>query len=294
MDAKTSKLVKRYRVTKGAKFRLRDIDPRETRGFDNDAGKKAVEDGLERLTDLQEKLYADNRWALLLILQGMDASGKDSLIAHVMAGVNPQGCQVTSFAEPSSEELDHTFFWRTSMRLPARGNIGIFNRSYYEEVLVVRVHDELLRKQRLPGELITRDIWRERFDDINNFERHLSRNGTVVLKFFLHISPEEQQERFLKRIDNPRKNWKFALSDVRDRQHWNEYMDAYEDMIRHTATKHAPWFVVPADNKWFTRMVVAAAVADALQKLKPQFPKLSADERKQLAGARAALLKKNP
>ncbi len=286
-------LIKRYRVKNGQKFRLGDIDPRDTGGyaseFKNEA-KALVQKSVALLSELQEKLYAQDHWAVLLVFQAMDAAGKDGTIKHVMSGVNPQGCQVHSFKAPSHEELDHDFLWRTVRPLPERGRIGIFNRSYYEEVLVVRVHPELLARQHLPAWLVTKDIWNQRFDDINNFERYLAHNGVAICKFFLHVSKEEQKRRFLERIDHPEKNWKFELGDVRERQHWDDYMRAYEDMIRNTASKHAPWFVVPADNKWFTRMVVASAVVDTLQRLDLAVPKIDAKRREELAAARAALL----
>jgi PPK2 family polyphosphate:nucleotide phosphotransferase len=244
------------------------------------------------LRDLQERLYAQDSWSLLIVIQAMDAAGKDSTIEHVMSGVNPQGCQVHSFKQPSSEELDHDFLWRCATRLPERGRIGIFNRSYYEEVLVVRVHPELLAAQRLPPPVVSRRIWKERFQDINAFERHLHRSGVAVLKFFLHVSKDAQRDRFLARMDTPAKNWKFSAGDVREREHWHEYMAAYEDMIRHTATPHAPWYVVPADHKWFTRLVVADAVSETLKRLDLHFPAMSPGKRKELDAARAALRRK--
>ena len=287
---KSGDLARPFRVTDGRHFRLSSVDPGDTRGFDS---KKRARDRLERdveiLGELQEKLYAQNRWALLLIFQAMDAAGKDSTIKHVMSGVNPQGCQVYSFKAPSDEELDHDFMWRTTCRVPERGRIGIFNRSYYEEVLVVRVHPELLARQRLPAELRTREIWRERYEDINAFERYLARNGVVVRKFFLHVSREEQRQRFLERLDEPEKNWKFSLTDVRERRHWDEYMTAYEDVIRHTSTPSAPWYVVPADHKWFTRLVVVSAILDALSSLDLAFPRVEPDRMKELDAARVAL-----
>jgi PPK2 family polyphosphate:nucleotide phosphotransferase len=238
------------------------------------------------MSDLQDKLYAQDRWSVLIILQGMDAAGKDGLIKHVMSGVNPQGCQVYSFKQPSVEEMNHDYMWRSNRSLPQRGHIGIFNRSYYEELLVVRVHPDILKNERLPEELITKNIWQDRYEDIRNSERYLARNGTVVRKFFLNISKKEQKKRFLERLDNPEKNWKFSSSDVRERQFWDKYMDAYEEMIAATSTKHAPWYVVPADNKWYTRLVVAAAIVDALGELKLAYPQISAEQRKQLAAAR--------
>jgi PPK2 family polyphosphate:nucleotide phosphotransferase len=247
--------------------------------------------GVEWLAEEQDKLYAQDRWSVLLVFQAMDAAGKDGTIKHVMSGVNPQGCQVYSFKQPSAEELDHNFLWRYHNRLPERGRIGIFNRSYYEEVLVVRVHEEILRRQKMPPALVGKRIWDERLEDIAAFERYLARNGTVILKFFLHVSRKEQKKRFMERLDQPEKNWKFSPADVAERQYWNDYMEAFEDAIRATATKHAPWFVVPADNKWFTRLVVAAAIVEALEKLGLDYPKVDAAQRKALAAARAALVK---
>ena len=280
----------RFRITNGHRFRLKQIRPGDTAGLDSkDETADRLARGLESLRDQQEKLYAQGTWALLVIIQAMDAAGKDSTIEHVMSGVNPQGCQVSSFKAPSSEELAHDFLWRTTTRLPRRGIIGVFNRSYYEEVLVVRVHPELLAKQRLPSPLVTKKIWRERFEDINAFERHLHRSGVAILKFFLHVSKDTQRKRFLERIDTPAKNWKFAIGDVRERDHWREYMSAYEDMIRHTATPDAPWWVVPADHKWLTRLVVAEAIADTMQDLRLRFPTIDAAQRKELAAAKATL-----
>jgi PPK2 family polyphosphate:nucleotide phosphotransferase len=247
------------------------------------------QDGIEILRKMQEMLYAQDRWAVLLIFQAMDAAGKDSAIKHVMSGINPQGCQVYSFKAPSAEELDHDFMWRTNRWIPERGRIGIFNRSYYEELLVVRVHQEILEKQKLPPSLVTKKIWKERFEDINAYERYLSRNGVLIRKFFLNVSKEEQKKRFLERLDNPDKNWKFSVADARERGHWDDYMEAYEDMIRNTATKHAPWYVAPADKKWFTRLVVAAGIIDALDGLDLSFPKVDDEKLKELAAARAVL-----
>ncbi len=282
---------KPFHITDGKPFRLKDIDPGDTGSLkSNENAREWLERGVARLSDLQEKLYAQDKWALLLIFQAMDAAGKDGTIKHVMSGVNPQGCQVFSFKTPSSEELDHDFLWRTMRCLPERGRIGIFNRSYYEETLVVRVHPELLEHQKLPPSLITKDIWQERFEDINAFERYLSRNGIVIRKFFLHVSREEQRQRFLSRLDEPEKNWKFSSADAREREHWDAYMAAYEDLLRHTSTRHSPWYVVPADNKWFTRLVVAAAVVDTLESLDLHFPKVDSEKRKDLAAAREALL----
>jgi PPK2 family polyphosphate:nucleotide phosphotransferase len=284
---------KPFRVTDGEGFRLKDIDPGDTLDLaheDKPAAKEALATGIEALTKLQDMLYAQDSWALLLIFQAMDAAGKDSTIKHVMSGVNPQGCEVTSFKSPSTEDLDHDYLWRCAKRLPARGRIGIFNRSYYEETLVVRVHPGLLEKQKLPPGLVTKDIWKERYKDIRAFERYLTRNGMVVRKFFLHVSKKEQKKRFLERLENPEKNWKYSAADVRERKFWDGYMDAYEDMIRHTATEDAPWYVVPADNKWFTRVVVAAAVVSTLGSLDLGYPKVSEAERKALAAAKRALL----
>ena len=246
--------------------------------------------GVEALAELQDMLYAQDRWAVLLIFQAMDAAGKDGTIKHVMSGVNPQGCQVYSFKAPSAEDLDHDFLWRCMKCVPERGRIGIFNRSYYEETLVVRVHAEFLEKQKLPPELVTKDIWKERFQDIRSFERYLTRNGVVIRKFFLHVSKQEQKRRFLERLENPEKNWKFSANDIKERAFWDDYMKAYEDMIRNTATPEAPWYVVPADNKWFTRIVVAAAVIEALDALDLHYPKVSKEKLKELAAAKQVLL----
>ena len=291
---KIADLVKPFRVTDGSKFRLDDMNPGVTCGLKSEFKDEAPEllaRGIKRLAELQERLYAQDRWAVLLILQGMDAAGKDSTVKHVMSGVNPQGVDVWAFKQPSPEELEHDFMWRCLRRLPERGHIGIFNRSYYEEVLVVRVHPDVLGAQKLPPELMTKNIWDERFQDIRAFERYLARNGTVIRKFFLHVSKTEQRKRFLERIDEPAKNWKFELNDVHERQHWKEYMRAYEDTIRETATKHAPWFVVPADHRWFTRMVVAAVVVDALEELDLHFPKVTTKQRAELGAARRMLEK---
>jgi PPK2 family polyphosphate:nucleotide phosphotransferase len=286
------KLAKPFRVTDD-NFRLKDYDPGETLGFsseDKPKAKEALSLGVELLAELQDMLYAQDRYALLLIFQAMDAAGKDGAIKHVMSGINPQGCQVYSFKAPSSEDLDHDFLWRCMRCLPERGRIGIFNRSYYEETLVVRVHKELLDKQHLPPELVTKDIWDERFKDIRAFERYLTRNGVIVRKFFLNVSKKEQRKRFLSRIEEPEKNWKFSASDIEERGYWDDYMAAYEDMIRNTATKRAPWYVVPADNKWFTRVVVAAAVIEALESLDLAYPKVSDAKLKSLAAAKRSLL----
>jgi len=289
------KFAKPFRVTDGKKFRLKDIDPGELLGFtsaDKPRAKEVLARGIQALAELQDKLYADDKWALLLIFQAMDAAGKDGAIKHVMSGVNPQGCQVFSFKSPSAEDLDHDYLWRCMKCLPNRGHIGIFNRSYYEETLVVRVHPEFLKKQKLPEELITRDIWSERFSDIRNIEQYLTHNGVLVRKFFLHLSKKEQKRRFLERIENKEKNWKFSAADMNERGHWDEYQAAYEDMIRHTATDEAPWYVVPADNKWFTRAVVAAAVIETLASLDLKYPAVDEEKLKELAVAKVALLKK--
>ncbi|MGH6736384.1 MAG: polyphosphate kinase 2 family protein [Methyloceanibacter sp.] len=286
------KIIERFRVTKGEGFKLKDYDPSDTADvdFDKEDGKEMLEAGVKRLAKLQERLYAEGRWAILMVLQGIDTAGKDGVIKHVLSGVNPQGCSVHSFKQPSSLELAHDFLWRTTVALPMRGRIGIFNRSYYEETLVVRVHHDLLEKQNLPEKLVTPDIWQQRFEDINNFELHLARNGTVPLKFFLHISKEEQLKRLLARIDDPDKRWKFSPYDVVERKLWDRYADAYEDMIRHTATKHAPWYVVPCDKKWFARLVVAGALAEHMDALDLQFPKVDEEEMKAIEKAHAELL----
>ena len=291
---KARKLAGHFRVTNGKKFRLREVDPGDTLDFtseDKPRAKEALAGGIEVLAELQNKLYAQDRHAVLLIFQAMDAAGKDGAIKHVMSGINPQGCQVFSFKAPTSDDLDHDYLWRCQKCLPERGRIGIFNRSYYEETLVVRVHPEFLEKQKLPPELITKNIWRERFQDIRGFERYLTRNGILVRKFFLHVSKKEQKRRFLERLENPEKNWKFSAADLSERGHWDEYQRAYEDVIQHTATKDAPWYVVPADNKWFTRVVVASAVIEALDSLDLAYPEVGKDQLKELAVARTALLK---
>ena len=287
---KRTELVKRYRIADNKQFRLAEIGPADTWKLKSkDQAAEWLEKGVARLTELQEELYAQNQWALLLIFQAMDAAGKDGTIKQVMSGVNPQGCEVTSFKVPSAEELQHDFMWRTTKRLPERGRIGIFNRSYYEEVLVVRVHPELLPGEKLPPSLITKHIWRERFEDINAFERFLTRNGVIVRKFFLHLSKQEQRERLLSRLEQPEKQWKFSLDDIRERQKWGSYMRAYEEMIRNTATECAPWYVVPADHKWFTRLVVAEVIVEALESLELSYPKVSRAKRKELAAVRTAL-----
>ena len=289
---RSQKFIVPYRVTNGKKFKLKDVDPNdtgETTSEDKPRAKELLESGVEVLAELQDALYAQDQWSILLIFQAMDAAGKDGAIKHVMSGVNPQGCQVFSFKSPSAEDLNHDFLWRCLKCLPERARIGIFNRSYYEETLVVRVHPELLAKQKVPPQLITKDIWEARYEDISAFERHLVRNGIVLLKFFLHVSPGEQKKRFLERLDNPAKNWKFSSNDARERGFWKDYMKAYEDMICNTATDDAPWYVVPADNKWFTRVVVAAAVIDALDSLDLRYPEVGEAQLKELAVAKKEL-----
>jgi PPK2 family polyphosphate:nucleotide phosphotransferase len=290
-----SKLVKPYRIDDGVKFRLKDFDPADTGKIDS---KKQADEllvqGIAAMAELQDKLYAQNRWGVLLIFQAMDAAGKDGVIKHVMSGVNPQGVEVHSFKTPSVEELNHDYLWRTMQRAPGRGQIGIFNRSYYEEVLVVRVHPDVLKNERIPPSLVTDDIWEQRFQDIHSFERYLWRNGIIVRKFFLNLSKQEQKKRFLDRLDHPEKNWKFSSADVRERQYWHEYMKAYEDMIIQTACDHAPWYVIPADNKWFTRVAVAAAVVETLEDLNLAYPKVDAATRKELQAAAALLKGKKP
>ena len=299
---KTKEVIKRarsfaepFRVTNGDKFRLKDVDPGDTLGLksgDKPKAKDALAMGVEVLAELQDKLYAQDKWAVLLIFQAMDAAGKDGAIKHVMSGVNPQGCQVYSFKSPSAEDLDHDYLWRCTKCLPNRGHIGIFNRSYYEETLVVRVHPEYLAKQKLPPELVGKRIWQDRFQDIRSFERYLANNGVAVCKFFLHVSKKEQKRRFLERLETPEKNWKFSSADMNERGFWDEYQNAYEDMIQNTATKEAPWYVVPADNKWFTRVVVAAAVINTLGSLNLAYPEVGKDKLKELAAAKRALLAK--
>jgi PPK2 family polyphosphate:nucleotide phosphotransferase len=287
------KLAKRYRVKDGDGFRLQDYDPADTAWLeaeDKPGSKQALQVGVERLAELQDMLSAQDRWALLLIFQAMDAAGKDGAIKHVMSGLNPQGCQVVSFKAPSSEDLDHDFMWRCSRNFPERGRIGIFNRSYYEEVLVVRIHEELLAKQKLPAERVTKDIWKDRYRDIRSIERYLDHNGIVVRKFFLNVSRKEQKRRFLERIDNPEKNWKFSPTDAQERGYWKDYMKAYEDMIRNTATGHAPWYVIPADNKWFTRIAVASVVIQTLESLKLHYPEVGKEKLAELAATKKKLL----
>jgi PPK2 family polyphosphate:nucleotide phosphotransferase len=288
-----SKLTKPYRVNDGKNFRLKDYDPASTgQVHSKEHAKELLQRSIEEMADLQDKLYAQDRWAVLLIFQAMDAAGKDGAIKHVMSGVNPQGCQVYSFKAPSHDELDHDYLWRTSKVLPERGRIGIFNRSYYEEVLVVRVHSDILKNQHIPQQLITKNIWEERFEDIVNFERYLAHNGVVVRKVFLNVSKKEQKRRFLERLETPEKNWKFSAADVHERECWDDYMKAYEEMIGATSSKHAPWYVVPGDNKWFTRLAVAAAIVDTMEDLKLAYPKVDPEKAKQLAAAKAELQKK--
>ena len=285
------KLAKQFRIDKPKHFRIADHDPADCAGLttDKSEAKAMLAAGIERLTDLQQRLYADNRWSVLIVLQAMDAAGKDSLIKHVMSGVNPQGVDVRSFKQPSAEELDHDFLWRIGKALPSRGRIGIFNRSHYEEVLAVRVHRELLERQNLPDSLAEKKVWKHRFDDIRAFEQHLARNGTVVLKFFLNVSQEEQRKRFLERLDEPDKRWKFSMGDIEERKLWPKYMAAYEEAIRETSRDDAPWYIVPADNKWFTRLVVAAALVSTLEKLKLEYPKVKGAALKELNTARKLL-----
>lgn len=299
MNDETKKLIKRcgeisarYRVGDGEDFQLKDCstdDLGSLKKDDKEKAAKSLEEGKLALAAMQERLYAQDRWSLLLIFQAMDAAGKDGAIKHVMSGVNPQGCQVSSFGVPSSLELDHDWLWRCIPHLPERGRIGIFNRSYYEEVLIARVHPEILQKQKLPPELVTKKIWKERYEDMRNFEQHLARNGTIVRKFFLHVSKEEQQKRLLARLDEPEKNWKFQMGDVKEREYWKDYQKAYDEMIRNTSTKESPWFVVPADHKWYTRIVVGAAIVDALASLDLHFPKVDKKQKDVLAQARTIL-----
>jgi len=287
------KLARPFRITGKDDFRLSDVDPGYTLGFKSEAkprAKEALANGVEALAELQDKLYAQDKWGVLLIFQAMDAAGKDGTIKHVMSGINPQGCQVYSFKSPTVDDLDHDYLWRCMKCLPNRGHIGIFNRSYYEEVLVVRVHSEFLEKERIPPSLVTKEIWKERFQDIRSFERYLSRNGIMVVKFFLHVSKKEQKKRFLARAEEPEKNWKFSSSDMAERERWDEYQAAYEDMIRNTATKNSPWYVVPADNKWFTRVIVAAAVVDTLAGLDLAYPKVDKARLEEIARAKKMLL----
>ncbi len=288
---KISKLIEPYAVSSSKGFRLKDFDPGDTQGFDLKAeAQEYLNTNIQRLSDMQQKLYAQDCWSVLLVFQAMDAAGKDSCIRHVMSGVNPQGCQVFSFKQPSVEELSHDYLWRASKALPQRGRIGIFNRSYYEEVLVVRVHSQLLEQERIPRPLVTKSIWKERFEDINGFERMLARNGTIIRKFYLNVSKKEQRARFLKRLDEPEKNWKFSEGDVREREHWADYMAAYEDMISHTASKNGPWYIVPADNKWFTHLVVSSVIVQAIRELRLSYPQVDDARRKELQAARELLV----
>jgi PPK2 family polyphosphate:nucleotide phosphotransferase len=288
----TIKLAKSYRVDNGSHFRLKDFDPGDTGKWDSvDEAKEQLKKDISRMEDLQAKLYAQDQWSLLLIFQAMDAAGKDGTIKHVMSGVNPEGCQVHSFKAPSDTELQHDFLWRTTLDLPERGHIGIFNRSYYEEVLVVRVHPPVLKNEKLPASLVGKNIWQERFEDIGCFERHMARNGTVIRKFFLHLSKKEQKHRFLARLDDAKKHWKFSEADIHEREHWDDYQNAYEEMIRHTATQDAPWYVVPADNKWFTHLVVAAAIVETLESMNLSYPKVDAEKLKEIKAARQILAK---
>lgn len=287
-----STILDRYRVTKGDSFKLKDYDPDDSGNvdFDKRDGQELLEVGVKRLSRLQQRLYAEGRWAVLMVLQGIDTAGKDGIIQHVLTGVNPQGVSVHSFKQPSHLELAHDYLWRAYRLLPMRGRIGIFNRSYYEDVLVVRVHPELLQNQNLPPSLVTKDIWKERYQDINDFERHLARNGTVPIKFFLNISKKEQRERLLARLEDPDKIWKFSAADVAERRLWDKYQSVYEDMIRNTATEHAPWYVVPCNKKWFARLVVAAVLADHIKTLDPSFPKMSSEDAAEVDAAHKELL----
>src|SRR5436309_1444544 len=291
-----SELARPFRISKGKNFRLKDVDPDDTLDFTKEADKARAEEalamGVTALAELQDKLYAQDKWAVLLIFQAMDAAGKDGAIKHVMSGINPQGCQVYSFKSPSAEDLDHDYLWRCMKCLPNRGHIGIFNRSYYEEVLVVRVHPEFLVKQKLPPKLTGKNIWEDRFEDIRNFEQYLARNGVVVRKFFLHVSKKEQKQRFLGRIDDPQKNWKFSSNDANERDLCDDYMEPYEEMTQETATTDAPWYVVPADNKWFTRVVVGAAVIETLASFDLAYPKVDEGKFKELTAAKKKLLSK--
>ena len=285
------KFVRPYRVTRGEQFRIKDFDPADTGSLKSNKKKarERLQEGIELLAQLQDMLYAQDRWSILVIFQAMDAAGKDGAIKHVMSGLNPQGCQVYSFKVPSAEDLDHDFLWRTTKCLPERGRIGIFNRSYYEEVLVVKVHREILAQQKLPASLSTKDIWKERYESIADFEKHLARNGTMLIKIFLNVSRKEQEKRFLERLDQPEKNWKFSAADVKERRFWKDYMSAYEEAIRAPATPWAPWYVVPADNKWFSRLVVAATIISGMQKLAPAYPEVGPDQSRELKKARAEL-----
>jgi PPK2 family polyphosphate:nucleotide phosphotransferase len=288
---KTHKLAKSFRIDNGKHFKLKDFDPADTSHWHKEHASEALQNGIQRMAELQDMLYAQDQWSLLLIFQALDAAGKDGVIKHVMSGVNPQGCQVYSFKAPSDIELQHDFLWRTTRDLPERGHIGIFNRSYYEEVLVVRVHPKILEGQKTPTSLVTKRIWEERFEDICCFERHMARSGTVIRKFFLHLSKKEQKNRFLARLDYPEKNWKFSAADIHERGCWDDYQKAYEDMIRETASEHAPWYVVPADNKWFTRLVVSCVIVETLESLGLAYPTVDAAKRKELAAAKKELEK---
>lgn len=288
-----ARLCEPYCITKGEKFRLKDYDTDDTGEVKNkDHGQKILDSRTGLLSNLQEKLYAQDRWALLLIFQAMDAAGKDGVVKHVMTGVNPQGCDVHSFKTPSTEELNHDYLWRAHSRVPERGKIGIFNRSYYEEVLVVRVHPTILRGQKLPESLITKHVWENRFEDINAFEKYLAHNGVVVRKFFLHVSKKEQKKRFLERLEDSKKNWKFSMADIQERGFWNDYQEAYEEVIQNTATKHAPWYCVPADNKWYSQLIVGSAVIAALDEVHLSFPDVDKEKKKELENVRESLLKK--
>jgi PPK2 family polyphosphate:nucleotide phosphotransferase len=290
---KTDKLAKTYRVESGKHFRLKDFDPADTGHWHSkEHAEEALQQGIERTAELQSELYAQDNWSVLLIFQAMDAAGKDGAISHVMSGINPQGCQVYSFKVPTETELQHDFLWRTTCSLPERGHIGIFNRSYYEEVLIVRVHPNILKSQKTPPALVGKKIWDERFEDIRGFERHMTRSGTVIRKFFLNLSKKEQKQRFLARLDHPEKNWKFSAADIHERKYWNDYQDAYEEMIQNTSTEDAPWYVVPADNKWFTRLVVSTVLVDTLESLKLSYPKVDATKRKELEAAKKILISK--
>lgn len=290
LSKKSGELAEKFCVTKGEKFRIERWDPAETHGMKSpEHAAELLQHCADRLSDLQEKLYAQDRWALLVIFQGMDAAGKDSSIKHVMSGVNPQGCDVWSFKTPSNEELNHDYLWRAHRCAPERGKIGIFNRSYYEEVLIVRVHQQLLKNERLPESLVSKKIWEERYREMNAFEKYLTNNGVTIVKFFLHLSKKEQKRRFLERLEDPRKNWKFSMADIQEREYWGDYQAAYEEMIQGTATKRAPWYVVPADNKWFARVVVAAAINDALESLGLEFPKMDEAKKKELNKAKRLL-----
>ncbi len=286
------RIVSPYCITDGKKFRLKDFDPADTNGIKSKkAAQSMLESSSQMLAEMQEKLYAQDVWALLLIFQGMDAAGKDGAIKHVMSGINPQGCDVHAFKTPTNEELDHDFMWRAHKAMPGRGKIGIFNRSYYEEVLVVRVHPPLLKAEKLPDELITKHIWEDRYEDINAFEKFLARNGTIIRKFFLHVSKEEQKKRFLERLEDSKKNWKFSMDDIKERKFWDDYQEAYEEVVQNTATKRAPWYLIPADNKWYGRLVIASAIIDALNGLDLKFPDVDKEKKKELDAIQQALLK---